>query len=83
MADACSQEVLVVSRVAQQEHASRINKIRIRTQIDVEITAHATATEHSDPTIMASRHVTGVFQRFPRTFEKLAVLRIHDCCIFG
>ncbi len=83
MADPGGQKVFVIAGVAQQKHASAVHKIRVRTQVEIEIAAHPAAAKNADPPVMSFRYMACVFQRLPRALHELAMLRIHNCSVFG
>ena len=76
-------EILVIACMAQQEHASIVDQIRVGTDVEVKIRPHPAASENADLAGKALWHMPGSFQRFPCGFKELAVLRIHDRRLFG
>ncbi len=72
------EKVFVVAGVPQQEHADRFDELRIREQVLLEIGPHAATGEDADPAVELLRRMAGAFQRLPRTFQKVAMLRVHD-----
>ena len=82
MADAGRQEILVVAGVAQEEHAHILDQIGIRTDVEIEIAAHAAARIDADVSGKGIGDVPGMFQRVPGHFHELAVLGIEDCRFF-
>ena len=69
--------------MAQQKHTSAVDQIGVGAQIEVKVASHATAAEHSYATVVAIWHVPRVLKSLPCTFQKLAVLRIHDRGVLG
>ena len=78
VADPRGEEVLVVARVAQEEHAHVPDELGVGAEVEVEVAAHAAAAEDADGPLEALRRVPGVLERLPRHLEELPVLRIHD-----
>ena len=76
------QEILVIASMAQQEHAGGFNKVRVGTQVEIKIVAHAATGENPHRAGKVFGRVTGVFQRLPHDLKKLAMLRIHDRGLF-
>ncbi len=64
--------------MAQQKHAGVFNEVRVRTNVEVKIAAHAAARIDPDWPVDAFGRVACVFHGLPRAFQKLAVLRVHD-----
>ena len=82
MADPGGQEIFVIACMTQQKHACAGHQVRIGTNVEVEVAAHAAACIDRDGSGEALGWVPGVLQRFPGDFQELAVLRIHDGCFF-
>ena len=72
------EEVLVVGRVAEEEHADLLDELGVRQQVVEHVGVHAAAGEHADRPGEPLRHVARRLQRLPRALEEVAVLRIHD-----
>lgn len=65
-------------RCAQQEHSNLVDEVTVGAEIEVEIAAHAAACENADGASGGLRQPAGIFHGFPRAFQELTVLRIHD-----
>jgi hypothetical protein len=72
------EEVLIVPRVAQEEHADVAYQIGVRAQVEVEVAAHSAAAEDTDGPAERLGRVTGVLEGLPGTLEEVAVLRVED-----
>ena len=76
--DARRQKVLVVAGVADEEEADAGHQLRIAHQVQRHVGVVARAAEDADRAAELVRHMARVLERFPRHFEEVAVLRIHD-----
>ena len=76
--DARRQEVLVVSRVAQQEQPNRADERGVRQQVEHEVAVHPAAAEDADGAGELFGRMTSRLERFPGAFEEVAVLRIEN-----
>jgi hypothetical protein len=72
------QKILVVARVAQQEHSHLVDQVAIAADVEIEIAAHAAAGENTDRSGLIVRRPAGVLHGFPGAFQEMAVLGIHD-----
>ena len=83
MADAGGQEILVIARMAQQEHPRSFDQGTVRAQVEIEIAAHPATGKDTDPALEGFRRMPGRFQRLPGGFQEMAVLRIKDRGFLG
>jgi hypothetical protein len=72
------EKVLVVPGVPQQEHPHRVDEVRVRADVEVEVAAHSAAGEDADTPGKAMGGMSSVFERFPRHLGELTVLGIED-----
>ena len=72
------QEILVITGMAQKEHADFRDKVGIGQQVERKIGLHAGAGKDADPPIETFGHMAGILQRLPGAFKEMAVLRIED-----
>jgi hypothetical protein len=83
MADTGGQKIFVITCVAQQEHAHIVNKVRVRAQVEIEITAHPAAGKHAHRASETGGCMASILERFPGHFQKLTVLGVKDRSFLG
>ena len=82
MAHTGGQKVLVVPGVAQQEHAGLVDQIAVRTEVEIEIAAHAAPGIDTHRTGEVFGRMARILQRLPRHLQELAVLGVEDGGLF-
>ena len=72
------EDILVISGVAQEKDAFPLDEIGIAQEVVDEIGIRPRPGEDAGRALKCAWSVPGVFQRFPRTFQEKALLRVHD-----
>ena len=81
--DTRREEVFVVTGMAQQKRADLIDQFAIGENVVREVRAHPAASPDTDRPVERLRWMPRVFQRLPRAFEQVSMLRIHDPALLG
>ena len=80
--DARGQHVLVVAGLLELKEARGFKEAAIGEQIVDQVGVHARSGKDADGSVKAVGRMSGVFESFPGALQEMAVLGIHDGCVF-